>query len=151
MTSSVRRVVLLEDDERLGAAVGAALEGAGVAVIRCTDATALVAAAELLAPDALLVEVLLPGGAAQLAVEAVRRHTHLRALPVIFITARVAAYDSARLTALAALGAAVDLAALLDPTTSTATTTSLCEQLDAARARQVGECPPSAGRLLGSS
>ena len=89
MTAPAARVVLVEDEPAVRAAVAAALEAEGLAVSAFSDFTE---PAEILAtaPDLAVLDVVLPGGGG---FELARRLRDGRDLPVIFLTARDAVED----------------------------------------------------------
>ena len=89
MTAASARVVLVEDESAVRAAVAAALEAEGLSVSTFSD---FAEPAEILAaaPDLAVLDVVLPGGSG---FELARRVRAGRDLPVIFLTARDAVED----------------------------------------------------------
>jgi two-component system, OmpR family, response regulator len=127
----IQRVLIVEDEPAIRSSIAAALSGAGFDVLIVERADEALAAAPDFEPDAVLVEILLPGRQTQRVVQGLRASERFRDLPLVFITAQVAPHPSAHFEALAALN---QLPGLFDPNTRSATTLSIWERWSAEHA-----------------
>jgi CheY-like chemotaxis protein len=98
-----RRVLLVDDDPALRMLYRFNLEASGVDVVEAEDGESALALLERDLPDVVLLDVMMPGIDGWTVAERLARDDRLRALPVIFVTAR--ASDEARARGLR-LGAA---------------------------------------------
>jgi DNA-binding response OmpR family regulator len=128
-------MLLVEDDQAIGQAIGQALAAGGFTVLHCTCADEALAALDHDAPDVVLVDMLLPGAQARHVVAALRAAERFRATPVVFITARGAPHDTHQFQALQALATIPDL---FDPVTYSTTAAVIWERWASGQAAEVG-------------
>ena len=82
---TVRKIALIEDEESIAEAVAARLRTEGFEVVRASDGPAGVALCERERPDAVVLDVMLPGLDG---LEVCRRIQRDRSVPVLMLTAR---------------------------------------------------------------
>lgn len=98
------RILLAEDDDDIRAVATLALRRAGFDVTAVSDGNAVLACVRDVAPDAVVLDWMMPGLDGPSTVEALRKDTVTATLPVVFLSAKRDLADSARLQALGALG-----------------------------------------------
>jgi DNA-binding response OmpR family regulator len=80
-------VLLVEDDEGLRKAVARGLTKAGYSVATAGNGREALQLARASAPDAVVMDVLLPDSGGLGIARAMRQHREMRALPILFVTA----------------------------------------------------------------
>ena len=80
-------VLLVEDDEGLREAVARGLTKAGYSVATAGSGREALQLARASAPDAVVMDVLLPDSGGLGIARAMREHREMRALPILFVTA----------------------------------------------------------------
>jgi len=80
-------VLLVEDDEGLRKAVARGLTKAGYSVATAGNGREALQLARASAPDAVIMDVLLPDSGGLGIARAMRQHQEMRALPILFVTA----------------------------------------------------------------
>jgi len=102
--SALSRILFVEDDPDIQVVATLALESlGGFSVLACgSGAEALARFAEL-APDLVLLDVMMPGMDGPATLEALRRLPGGSTTPVVFMTARVQAHEVSRYKALGAV------------------------------------------------
>ncbi|HEX9290059.1 MAG TPA: response regulator [Anaeromyxobacteraceae bacterium] len=81
------KVLVVEDDDELRAAVASCLSRAGFAVTPVATGADAVEAARTVHPDAVVIDVMLPDAGGLGVAKEVRRQPDLEAVPVLFMTA----------------------------------------------------------------
>ncbi len=100
-----KRILVIDDDDhiRLLAAMSLSRVG-GYDVSEAASGASGVAMAETTSPDAILLDVMMPGTDGPSALALLRAQEATRHVPVVFLTARVRPSDQERLLALGAAG-----------------------------------------------
>lgn len=99
-----KRVLIIDDEPDIREVVAMALECNSVEVIAASDGRAGVRAALEHRPDLILLDVMMPELDGPSTFGLLQESDATRAIPVIFLTAKVQAADRRKLTALGALG-----------------------------------------------
>lgn len=126
---ALRRVLLVEDDVDIQFVATMALESVGgLTVLACRSGEEAVARFGEVAPDLVLLDVMMPGMDGPETLAALRRLPGGDGVPVVFMTARVQAYEVARYRE---LGAANVIAKPFDPMTLADSVQSIWRSLHA--------------------
>ncbi|MDB4223340.1 response regulator [Granulosicoccus sp.] len=83
----MKNILLVEDDRKLSVALSLRLNAMGFSVSTATDATCAMGEVLRSRPDAMLIDINLPGGNGFLVADRVRALNQVSATPLIFITA----------------------------------------------------------------
>jgi CheY-like chemotaxis protein len=132
---TIQRVLVVYDDAESRASAAEALAGVGLDVIACHPSDDVLAAAEQHAPDAILIDVLLPDQGTQRVVSALRTLARFAAIPIVYDTASLTPHTPAPREALAALAVFPDL---FDPVTRSTTTAYVWQRWAGERAAATG-------------
>jgi DNA-binding response OmpR family regulator len=84
----VKRIVVAEDDPAISTMLSKVLSQFYEVVVTNDGASALAAAAKVPAPDLLLLDVMMPGMDGHAVAAAARKLPGLKAIPIIFLTAK---------------------------------------------------------------
>jgi len=84
---SVKKILIVDDDEYLLVGLAAKLKANGYAVVTASDGIGAVASARREAPDLIILDLGLPAGDGFLVLERLRAMTDLLAIPVIVLSA----------------------------------------------------------------
>jgi two-component system, OmpR family, response regulator len=99
----LRRILFVEDDPDIQTVAKMALEAlGGFTVLACSSGTEALAEVDGFAPDLVLLDVMMPGMDGPTTLIALREMPVARAVPVIFMTAKVQAQEVSRYRALGA-------------------------------------------------
>lgn len=98
------RILHVEDESDIRQIAEFALEGEGFALTQCASGTEALARAGDLAPDLVLLDVMMPGMDGPTTLGRLREMPHLSDTPVIFMTAKVQPTEVQALLALGAIG-----------------------------------------------
>ena len=111
----MRRILIIDDEDDIREIVSLSLElAAGWQVTTASSGAEGLAAAERERPDAILLDVMMPGMDGPRTFEMLRSSQELSGIPVVFLTAKAQAAEQRQLTA---IGAAGVLAKPFDPLT----------------------------------
>jgi DNA-binding response OmpR family regulator len=94
----VKRAVVVDDDEAIGAAIRTLLEPEGIAVEVLADAQAALPELLRAAPDLVILDVNMPGMSGWELCAILRRQSATRTIPILFLTGRLEIKD--RITAM---------------------------------------------------
>ena len=104
MTAPLQKILVVEDDDDIRTILKVALEKIGGFTVRaCRSGAEGLAAVTEFAPQLVLLDVMMPGMDGPTVFSGLRGRPDTATLPVIFLTARAAPSDIARLRALGAL------------------------------------------------
>jgi two-component system, OmpR family, response regulator len=124
---ALRRILFVEDDPDIQVVATMALESlGGFSVTACGSGEEALSRFSEIAPDLVLLDVMMPGMDGPTTLEALRRLPEAAKVPVVFMTARVQAYEMARYRE---LGAADVIAKPFDPMTLAGTVRSIWRSL----------------------
>jgi CheY-like chemotaxis protein len=113
MLSSVRRVLIIDDDEDIREVAALSLESvAGWTVATASNGAEGIACARTFQPDAILMDVMMPGMDGPTTVRSMQQMADIAHIPVLLLTAKVQGADQRRF---AALGVAAVLFKPFDP------------------------------------
>jgi two-component system, OmpR family, response regulator len=127
----LRRILFVEDDPDIQTVARVALEAVGgYAVAVCSSGPEALALVGELAPDLILLDVMMPGMDGLATLEQLRRRPEAAHIPVVFMTAKV---QRDEITRYRALGAAEVIAKPFDPMTLSATVAAIWDGLDRPR------------------
>ena len=105
MSAVLQRVLYVEDDADIRTIASMALEVVGGFTLKaCASGAEALAAAEVFAPQLLLLDVMMPGMDGPTTLARLRELPATRDVPVIFMTAKVQASEVEQYKALGALG-----------------------------------------------
>ena len=94
MSPDFQRILFVEDDPDIQLVAKMALETVGgFRVLACSSGAEALARCEELAPDLILLDVMMPGMDGPTTLAALRQIPSLRDVPVVFMTARVQAQE----------------------------------------------------------
>jgi CheY-like chemotaxis protein len=100
----LQRVLVVEDDPDIQALAALALSRlGGITAEICSSGRQAVEHAQRFHPDMILLDVMMPGMDGPATLEALRRVSELRSIPVVFLTARVLPHEIGRYRALGCL------------------------------------------------
>ncbi len=102
--SEMLTVLYAEDEADIRAVAELALEDEGFELIACASGQEALDRAATLAPDLILLDVMMPGMDGPTTMRALRALPHLADTPVIFMTAKVQPNEVAMYSSLGALG-----------------------------------------------
>ena len=123
----LRRILFVEDDPDIQVVATMALEAlGGFSVTACGSGKEALARFPELAPDLVLLDVMMPGMDGLATLEALRRLPEAATVPVVFMTARVQDHETARYLE---LGAADVIAKPFNPMTLSDTVRSIWRSL----------------------
>ena len=123
----LRRILFVEDDPDIQVVATMALEAlGGFSVTACGSGNEALARFPELAPDLVLLDVMMPGMDGLATLEALRRLPEAATVPVVFMTARVQDHETARYLE---LGAADVIAKPFNPMTLSDTVRSIWRSL----------------------
>ena len=115
MSPDFQRILFVEDDPDIQLVAKMALEAVGgFHVLACSSGAEALARCEDLAPDLILLDVMMPGMDGPATLAALRQIPSLRDVPVVFMTARVQAQEVSNYHQ---LGAVAVIAKPFDPMT----------------------------------
>ncbi|MGH8529701.1 MAG: response regulator [Nevskiales bacterium] len=83
----MKKVLIIEDDKALQAALNAVLRGAGYQVVSAFDAVMALSVARKETPDICVLDIAIPGGDAWLVAERLRALDNTTGMKLIFMTA----------------------------------------------------------------
>lgn len=86
-----RTVLLLEDDRSVRELLRVLLETEGYGIIEAVDGHDGIAKAEQVAPDLMILDLMMPGMDGEAVLSALREHPKLRSVPVLVVSGK---YDS---------------------------------------------------------
>lgn len=88
-SASLRRVMCVEDDPDIRTIIEFSLARVGgYEVCMCADGLSALAQTQEFAPDLVLLDVMMPGLSGPETLQALREQTHMRGVPVVFMTAK---------------------------------------------------------------
>jgi len=94
--TTLRRILFVEDDPDIQTVARMALEAlGGFTVLACNSGAEALAKVDGFIPDLVLLDVMMPGMDGPTTLEALRKRTTCREVPVIFMTAKVQAQELA--------------------------------------------------------
>ena len=103
-TPTIQRILYIEDEPDIRTIAKVALEAlGGFSVATCSSGPEAVAQAAALAPDLILLDVMMPGMDGPTTLAELRKQAALADTPVIFMTAKVQPQEIAQFKALGAL------------------------------------------------
>jgi two-component system alkaline phosphatase synthesis response regulator PhoP len=82
-----KKILIVEDDQKISKALGMRLRGEGYDVVTASDGTQGVATARKESPDLVLLDISMPAGGGFFCAEGIRRIATLSSTALIFITA----------------------------------------------------------------
>lgn len=124
---ALRHILFVEDDSDIQVVATMALESlGGFSVTVCSSGSEALSRFAELAPDLVLLDVMMPGMDGPATLEALRRLPEAAKVPVVFMTARVQAHETARYLE---LGAVDVIAKPFDPMTLSDTVRSIWRSL----------------------
>jgi CheY-like chemotaxis protein len=105
MNRPLQRILLVEDDVDIQAVGRLALEAVGGFTVQvCSSGQEALNTASLLAPDLILLDVMMPGMDGVATFTALRQKDATRQIPVVFMTAKVQTHEVEQYKQLGALG-----------------------------------------------
>jgi two-component system OmpR family response regulator len=103
MTEQSVRVLYVEDEEDIRMVAQIALDGEGFELLACSSGKEALAKAADFAPEAILLDVMMPGMDGPTTLSELRKHPKLADVPVVFMTAKVQPSEIEQLKAMGAL------------------------------------------------
>src|SRR4051794_27312982 len=92
--STLRRILFVEDDPDIQTVARMALEAlGGFTVLACNSGAEALAKVDGFVPDLVLLDVMMPGMDGPTTLEALRKRSTCREVPVVFMTAKVQAQE----------------------------------------------------------
>ena len=105
MNDTLSRILMVEDEPDIQAVARVALEMAGgFTVEMCSSGKEALERAPLSRPELILMDVMMPGMDGPSTLQELRARTETRAIPIIFMTAKVQPQEVANLKSIGALG-----------------------------------------------
>ena len=83
----MKKILLVEDDKKIGMALGLRLRSMGFDTAVARDAVCAMAEAIRISPDIVILDINLPGGDGFLVAERIRASKKIGSTPIVFITA----------------------------------------------------------------
>ena len=100
-----RRLLIVDDEDDIREVAAMSLEGLqGWEVLQASSGDQAVQVARTARPDAVLLDVMMPGRDGPATLDALRRHEETRLLPVVFLTAKAQASERRSLEDLGVAG-----------------------------------------------
>ena len=99
-----RRILVVDDDPDLRRISQITLQAAGMEVTAAPSGSEALRMLETLRPDAILLDVMMPGMDGPACLERLRGRPETRHIPVVFVTAQTQPHEIARFLSLGALG-----------------------------------------------
>ena len=103
-TETRKRVLIVDDEPDLVRTIGLRLQKAGYDVLSAPDAVTATQTAVSQRPDAIVLDIGLPGGDGHLVAARLRVNLRTAGIPIIFVTARTSRGDVAKAQARGAFG-----------------------------------------------
>lgn len=92
----VRTVLLLEDNESVRELLKVLLETEGYVIVEASDGHDGLAKAEKMAPDLMILDLMMPGVDGESVLKRLKRHPHLRTMPVLVVSGKYESLDRLR-------------------------------------------------------
>lgn len=104
-TTALQRILYVEDDPSIQLVAKLALEAlGGYTVSVCNSGQEALAMAPSLAPDLILLDIMMPGMDGPATLEALRQRPDCASIPIVFVTAKAQPHEVEHYTSLGAAG-----------------------------------------------